>query len=47
MKKLATLIATLAIAGSAFACWYKKINYVDYIYGVNDQKDIVTYEITK
>ena len=46
-KKIATLTIALALAGSAFACWYKRVNYIDYIYGANTEKELVTYEIVQ
>ena len=46
-NKIATLTIALALAGSAFACWYKRVNYIDYIYGANTEKELVTYEIVQ
>ena len=46
-KKITTLTIALALAGSAFACWYKRVNYIDYIYGANTEKELVTYEIVQ
>lgn len=44
-KRLIALTIALALVGNVFACWYKRVNYIDYIYGANTEKELVTYEI--
>ena len=46
MKLISTAVAAL-LTIPALACWYKRVNYIDYIYGINDIKDVTQYEIVK
>jgi len=46
MKLISTAIVAL-LAIPALACWYKRVNYIDYIYGINDIKNVTQYEIVK
>lgn len=46
-KKALSAIGAILLTLPALACWYKRINYIDYIYAVNGVKDVVTYEIVE
>lgn len=42
-SKLFSIFCLLSF--TTIACWFNRINYIDYIYGANDVEDIATYEL--